>query len=89
MIAKVLGVIDIIVACLVFFDAPHTKFFIVMLLFLTTKGLLFGLTGDFGSWFDVGCVLIITLSWWFTVPGAAVIIVVAFLGIKGTLSLLA
>lgn len=89
MIAKILGVIDIIVACLVFFDAPHNKFFSMMLLFLVGKGLLFGLTGDFGSWLDVISVGIILISWIFTLPGVIMIGVVAFLGIKGAVSLLA
>lgn len=89
MIAKILGLIDLIVACLVFFDAPHNKFFIIMLCFLICKGLLFGLTGDLGSWFDVASVVIIVVSWGINIPGVALIVVAIYLGVKGAASLLA
>ena len=96
MLAKILGVLDLIVAAVFFvnntFDKSDSwfpdKIVLIMGIYLLIKGILFLLTIDFASSLDVIASIIIIISAWVTIPLILAIIVLIFLVQKGLLSLL-
>jgi len=93
MLVKFLGILDIIAAVIFwsfsFFHLFPKSFLVVSAFYLLIKGLIFVLTGDLISFFDIGCSVFLFLALIFTLPKLLVILVTFFLIQKGVISLLA
>ena len=93
MIIKILGILDILTAFILWlsysFHIIPTTLITILALYLLVKGIVFLISLDIASIIDVVCSGIIFLSLGFSVPAFLLILVSLFLLQKGILSLLA
>jgi len=93
MIVKVLGILDILAAALIFLNNNFAnllpaKILWIVAFYLIIKGIIFLLGADIASIVDIICGSVIILSIFFVLPKLVTLLVVLFLIQKGAFSLL-